>query len=223
VVIQVASRVSRAPFTRLPLGISPLSLNASHSSPSASFRAGENLDLTPLQPNPSMSQQILLNQVNYAKQFECEPPEKPKLPPILINFKPPGLKSWPSADPITARSPRSPTSVIYGSDIIRFGRQSSATDATRRTSHSDGALSSSRHSFPMPSPRDTLNPSTTRSSRRYSWAHSQQEQEASIEGSSRTNGISKPRPPTFGEQFFQTAPIIAPPPRASRVSSAIRA
>jgi hypothetical protein len=214
VVIQAASRASRAPFTRLPQEISPLSSSV-RSSPLEPIGVGENPDLVRVQPGP---QQILPDQAKYAERFEHEPPKKPKPPPILINFNSPALKSWPSGDPITARSPRPPSPAVYGSDIIRVGRQSTTTEATRQTSHSRGATSSSRHSYLTSSPRDTAGSSTARSSRRYSWAHPQEEMpvlyEASVEGSSRTNVTPKSRPPTFGETYFQTAPT-APPPRAS--------
>jgi len=211
VVIQVASRASRAPFTRLPQEISPLSSSA-RSSPLKPIGVGENPDLVRVQPGP---QQILPDQAKYAERFEHEPPKKPKPPPILINFNSPALKSWPSGDAITARSP---SSAVYGSDIIRVSRQSTTTEATRQTTHSRGATSSSRHSYLTSSPRDTAGSSTARSSRCYSWALPQEEMpvlyEASVEGSSRTNVTPKSRPPTFGETYFQTAPIV-PPSRAS--------
>lgn len=207
VVIQVASKASRAPITRMPHGIYPISSSARNIAPSENRDGAENPVLAPMQLG--LSQQILPEQVKYAKQYSFK---KPKPPPIFINTSSPPPQS--SAGPITTRSPGS---VIYGSDIIRVARQSNATDATRRTSHSVGTMNSLRHSNLTYSPRDPSISSTARSSRRYSLAYHEEMPalyEASIEGMSRT---SRPRPPTFGEQSFQTAPImtIAPPPRAS--------
>jgi len=196
VVIQVASKGSRAPVTRQVFPPPTSMRNPS----SRSLDAGDSCQL----------QQILPDQTKYAERFELELPRKPARPRILVNTNSPALRSWPSAEPMTARSPRSPSSVVYGSDIIRVGRQSSVT---RRSSRSAAATSGLRHSYLASSPRDTLGSSPSQFSQRYSWAASKEELPVLYETS--TDGSSKPRLPTFGEQSFLDVSITAPPSRAS--------
>jgi len=217
VVIQVASRGSRAPVTRLPQGTSPLPLSTRNFPPPEFLNEGERASPVPVRLHPGRPRQILPDQAKYAEQFERESLKKPVPPAIFIHPNSPALQSWPTAEPVTARSPRSPVSVVYGSDIIRVARQNSTTtDATRRTSHFGGATSSLHHSY-LTSPRETLTSSTARSSRQYSWAYPREEMpalfETPIDGMLRINGDSSPRRRTFGQQSWG-APVLEPPPRA---------
>jgi hypothetical protein len=218
VVIQVATRGARAPITRLPPVSIPLPKGASQASSPKSLDAGEKFSM-----RPGRSQQILPDQAKYAERFERGSSNKSTPPPIFIDMNSPALQSWPSADSISVRSPTSSGSVVYGSDIIRVARQSSATNATRRTSRSGAAMSGLRRSYVTS--WDTVSSSSARSSRRYSWAAPNEEMpvpyKAFIERvSERDNITSKPRPPTFGEQSFNDAPILEHLPRTRTVLSA---
>lgn len=212
VVIQVATRGARAPIIRLPPTLIPLSKGTAQASSPKSLDAGEKFSV-----HPGRSQQILPDQAKYAERFERGSSKKSTPPPIFIDINSPALQSWPSADSIPIRSPTSSSSVVYGSDIIRVARQSSATNATRRTSRSGAATSSLRQSYVTSC--DTVSSSPARSSRRYSWAAPNEEMpvpyKAFIEGVSGNDNIaSKPRPPTFGEQSFKDAPVLEPLSRA---------
>lgn len=216
-VIQVASKGSRAPATRLPQGTFPLPLSTRNFPPSEFLDEGERASPVHARLHPGRPQQILPDQAKYAEQLERQSLKKRVPPAILIDPSSPSMQSWPSAEPITAKSPRSPDSVVYGSDIIRVARRSSTTtDATRRTSQSGGATSS-YHSY-LTSPRDTLTSSTARSSRRYSYAYPREDMpvlyKVPIDEISRTNDASLPRRRTFGQQSFPGAPVLEPPPRA---------
>jgi hypothetical protein len=200
-VIQVASGGSRAPVNRLPQRVSPL--------PSGTGNPPSTSASDPIPGQPLRPQHILPDQATCAERLEHK---KPAPPPIFINTNSHALRSWPIAEPMTARSPRSPISVVYGSDVIRVDRQSSATSTTRQSSRSGAAVSSLRHSYLATSPCNTPVSLPLRSSRRYSWTAPNEElpvlYETSIERTSKTEVPSKPRPLTFGKQAFYDAPLF---------------
>ncbi|KIM90842.1 hypothetical protein PILCRDRAFT_150990 [Piloderma croceum F 1598] len=202
-VIQVASTGSRAPVNRLPQGVSPLP--SSTENPPSSTSASDPIPGQPLRPR-----HILPDQATYAERFEHK---EQAAPPINTNYH--ALRSWPIAESVTARSPRSLISVVCGSDVIKVDRQSSATSTTRQSSRSGAAASGLRHSYLASSPYNTSVSLPSRSSRRYSWTATNEElvtlpvlYETSIERTPETEVPSKPRPLTFGEQAFHDAPLF---------------
>lgn len=205
-VIHVASRGSRLPLRQPP---PPLPHNGSNGIKSAYNGSAPDgiLPKASIQPGG----QILPDQTKYAERFEQEA-SRNKPPSIMIDTNRPRLPSRPSAGVISSKSSRSPSSVVYGSDIVRSAPQAGLRDATRRHSSALSPRSSA-----VSSPRDSLTSTLSRAGR-YSYASTMFHNgempvlyEASVEGTPRSEYISKPRIPTFGQDAFNHLDFPIPP------------
>jgi hypothetical protein len=223
-VIQIASKGSRAPLTPLPDVEPPFPLGITKTPSTRTPDKDGNTDMAPSQL--CVARQILPDQAKYAEQFERPSPKKARLS-ILINTDSPALQSWPSGDTVTPKSPRSASSVVYGSDILRVHPQSGAMDAMKRYSRIAGTLNGSRSSYLTSSPRETLLSCSARSTRRYSWASMVPlsedlpvlyEASVQVAVTSKSEIIPRSRVPTFGEHMFENSPLSTSQPRANTSS-----
>jgi hypothetical protein len=226
-VIQIASKGSRAPLARLP-EIDPVLSSREQENPSTKA-PGKDGDANIAPSQSHIPRRIILDQAKFAEQFERKLPQKTRLS-IRIDMDSPALQSWPSADSITPMSPRSPGSVVYGSDIIRVNPKSGAMDAMRRSSRTAGAVNGFRNSYLTSSPRETLLSCSARSTRRYSWS-SMLPPSADLPVlyeaagvTSKSEIIPRPRVPTFEEHMFENnLPFVSQPHTTSGLSSGARA
>lgn len=210
-VVQVAARGARTPMNAI---IPPLPVNNRNNTRLMTERIGLGEDSALSQI--SAQRQILPNQTRYAEQFNRELPKRSH-PAVTIDTDSPQLQSWPTSAPMTPRAPRSPNSAVYGSDVIRLGRNSS-TETRRQSSNSGGAVNASHTTYSR-SPRETLMSSSDRSTtRRYSWASvvpAPTEELPTFAFEGRPETYSRSRVPTFGEQAFKDQLSLVSPPRAS--------
>lgn len=222
-VIQIASKGSRAPLARLP-EIDP-ALSSREQEIYSTKALGTDGDVNIASSQSHIPQRIILDQAKFAEQFERPLPRKARLS-IRIDMNSPALQSWPSTDSITPKSPRSPGSVVYGSDIIRVNPKSGAMDAMRRSSRTAGAVNGFRNSYLTSSPRETLLSCSARSTRRYSWSSMLPPSadlpvlyEATAVATSKSEIIPRPRVPTFEEYMFENSPSFVSQPHTTSASS----